>query len=181
MEFHKFPSIMIIYIFVFAVVYSVCASQFTGIVSFTDALIYSVLTTIGSNYDKVQPITGVAKIISMTHSLISFTSLYSTVMFQEKIYIRFLLINLGILTGILAVMKSMNIPIGINSIYDSVRNHCLISFPNEKSQKMKVLSLIHIFIVTLVIFNFNNGFFKGLSNPIFGPKLKMMNSYAKVL
>lgn len=176
MEIHKFPSAIVLYVLIFALVYYFNSSQFSGIESFSDAVLYSLANTCIMNYSEVKPLTNVAKLISSLQCLLTFTSLFSVSALENKSFIRFILINIGILAGAISAgtyytTKSLSLDelSSIQTLYDTIRTHCLVDL--NPQPKAKIVSIVHIIIVMFIVFKFNNGIFQRISDPVFGPNL----------
>ena len=169
MEFHKFPFAVIIYITFFAVIYHVLSNQYTGIISFTDALLYSLTTTFSIKNNEISPQTDTSKILHIIQKLIAFISLYSTGFVSSKNLIRFAVINIVILVSVIMIhTKEKNIKVNPNLIYNFTNNHTLTQiYTSDKS-----LAFVHMLIVVFIIYKFNKGIFKLISNPLFGEKSK---------
>lgn len=176
MEFHKFPSTIILYILIFALLYYMNSDIYSGIDNFGDAILYSLANTCMMNYSTVEPMTDTAKVISSVQTLLSFTSLFSTSVFQTKDFMRFIMINISILLAIVLAttyykerIVNFNYLTDIPIVYETVRTHCLIDLKPDPDAKL--INIIHVMLVSLVIFKFNNGIFQRISDPVFGPSL----------
>ena len=176
MEFHKFPSAIIIYILIFALLYYMNSGIYSGIDNFGDAILYSVANTCMMNYSTVEPLTDVAKVISSVQTLLSFTSLFSASVLQTKYFMRFVMINVGVLAVVVLATtyykdRSINLNglTDIPTLYETVRTHCLIDLKPDPNAKL--MNIIHVMLVALVIFKFNDGIFQRISDPVFGPNL----------
>jgi len=155
----------------------VLSNQYTGIRSFTDALSYSFTTTFSIKNNEINPQTDTSKIMHVIQKLIAFISLYSTGFMSSKNLIRFAVINIVILVSITMIhAKNKNIQVNTDLIYNFTNNHTLTQiYTPDKS-----LAFVHMLIVILIIYKFNKGIFKIISNPLFGRKIKELSTTVKL-
>lgn len=177
MEFHKFPFAVIIYITIFAIMYNVLSNQHSGITSFIDALSYSFTTTFSIKNNEINPQTDTSKIMHVIQKIIAFVSLYSTGFMSSKNLIRFAVINIVILVSMIMIhAKDKKIKVNTDLIYNFTNNHTLTQiYAPDKS-----LAFVHMLIIVLIIYKFNKGIFKIISNPLFGRKIKELSTMVQL-
>ena len=177
MEFHKFPFAVLIYIGVFAIVCKATSNQYSGVSTFIDAISYSFTTTFSIKNNEINPQTDLAKNLHIIQKLIAFISLYSTGFMSSKNLIRFGIINIVILASVIMIHSNQkNANINTDLIYKFSNNHTL----TEINTADKSLAFIHMLIVVFIIYKFNKGIFRMISNPLFGRKIKQLNTIAKL-
>jgi hypothetical protein len=178
MDFHKFPSAVIIYILLFAVIYTITSNHHTGLTSFIDAVSYSFTTTFSIKNNEINATTDTSKSIHIVQKLLAFISLYSAIFLTTKSIVRFGIINIAILVCTIMLYSRTNRKvINTDLVYKFVNNHTLTE---KYSGSNNIIILMHMLVVVFTIYKFNNGIFKIISDPLFGRSIKQLNTIAKL-
>ena len=166
---YKFATSMLIISLMFAGVYYMLADQFQGIVTFTDAIYYSLClsTTTGNNRKK--PLTHIAKLLASLQLIITFSSLFNFQILKNSTFIFtfFNLLIIGLFTGIQMYVFNLEYA---DAIYNATSTHTFTSHPHvTANQYEKLITIIHMIIVFTMLFNIqNSGFYNIVKSLIFG-------------
>ena len=149
----------------YAVLYYILRDRFTTIVTFQDALFYSVSLTTTTGSKSVTPKDDVAKAIVSSQLLMVYTSLYNTIMLKNSTTM-FLVFNLVFIGAIATIYKFVLNKSTSDAIYHATTTHTFTGHETSitKDKLGKLITSVHMILLFAIVFNGpNNGVFSFFS------------------
>lgn len=138
---------------VFAVVYYIMRDRFTGIHTFQDALLYSIMlsTTVGST--NIHPTDDISKGLVSSHAMLSFVSLYNTI-FLRRSSVMFFVANAAIV-ALMTCLYVFAFERGVgDSLYHATMTNTLSGAAKGFTSPMeKTATAIHMLLIFALVFN----------------------------
>ena len=166
-----------LYTIIFAVVYYLLRSSFSGVSTFVDALYYSAGLTSTMGHGNVRPMDSKAKAITMIQTFMVFASV-GTFVFAPNIHpLLFGAVNAAAIAGIAAGHKEINrgsgAPIGSGSYFDylyfTTMTHTTVGHQSmiPSGNISKYVGIVHLLLVFSLMYSFSNtGVFNAIAWPL---------------